>query len=65
MFIEETKGGGMSGVWIGKVPIEVEYFSRPTSTFSYLGGVLDMKGTLLVHVLELKKESWSIVTAFP
>jgi hypothetical protein len=28
-------------------------------------GVFAMKGTLLVHVSELNKASWSIVTTFP
>jgi hypothetical protein len=64
MLIEETKGSGTSGGGIGKVPINVESLSRPTPTFLYPGGVLEMKGTLLVRVSELKKASWSTVTIF-
>jgi hypothetical protein len=57
MLIEATKGGGTSGGGIGKVPIKVESFSRPTSTFSYPGGVFAINGTLLVRESELKKDS--------
>jgi hypothetical protein len=45
MLIEATKGGRTSSGGIGNVPIKVESFSRPTPTFSYLGGVFAMKGT--------------------
>jgi hypothetical protein len=34
MFIEATKGGGISGGGIGNVPIKVESYKRPMLTFS-------------------------------
>ena len=65
MLIKENKGGGTSGGGIRDVPVRVEYLSRPTPTFSYPGGVFMIKGTLLVQVSELKKDSWLTVMTFP
>jgi hypothetical protein len=65
MLIEATDGCGTSGGGMGKVPINEESLRRPTPTFSYLGGVLAMNGTLPVCVSELKKANWSTVITFP
>jgi hypothetical protein len=41
MLIEVKNRCGTSGGGMGKVPINEEYLRRPTSMFSYLGGVCD------------------------
>jgi hypothetical protein len=60
----------VGGSGVGKVPIRLEYFNKPTPTLSYVTFWSPKKEMLLVtgggaRASGVQKSSWSIVTIFP